>query len=202
MKIETIRNFQRNHQIPKEIWEKIFKEVSFTPSSFNLQPWFFFVIESEFYKNKLKECLIGNIKQLETSSAIVLLCGNFEKIELSKKIYDQKLIRKEITIEQKKIILEQIKKYYSSLDSNRIKNEIFLELGIISLHFILVSQKFGYNCCYMGGCHFDKLNYILKIPSQYLPAILIAIGKKTQDQIEQEQKKSFKFEPKEFVKFL
>ncbi|KAB8122020.1 MAG: nitroreductase [Candidatus Phytoplasma cynodontis] len=200
MNIETIRCFKKQHKIPKYIWTKIFKEIRYTPSSFNLQPWFFFVIESEFNKNKLKECLIGNKVQLETSSAMVLLCGNMNKIDLSEKIYNSRLENKEITIDQKKFILEQIRKQYNFLDQNSLKNELFLELGIISLHFIIASQDLGYNCCYIGGCHFNKLNNLFNIPFNYLPIILIAIGKKVES--EEIVKKSFKLEPEDFVKFL
>ncbi|WCA22616.1 nitroreductase family protein [Candidatus Phytoplasma oryzae] len=200
MKIETVRVFEKNHKIPKYIWDKIFQEISFTPSSFNLQPWFFFVIEEENNKNKLKNCLIGNKEQLDTSSAMVLFCGDLNKIELSQKIYNNSFIRKEITLNQKKVILKQIFKHYSSLDQSSLKNELFFELGIISLHFILMAQNLGYNCCYIGGCHFDKINELFEIPSRYLPIILIAIGKKEKNQ--KNLKKSFKLEPKEFVKFL
>ncbi|KXT29108.1 nitroreductase family protein [Candidatus Phytoplasma oryzae] len=200
MKIRTIRSFQKGHKIPEYIWDKIFEEVRFTPSSFDLQPWFFFVFESEFNKQKLKKCLIGNQEQLETSSAMVLLCGKLNKVDFSSKIYKNKLKNNEITMQQKKNILNQIQKYYNSLDKNIFKNELFLEIGIISLHFVLVSQKFGYNCCYIGGCYFNKLNSLFQIPSEYQPIILIAIGKKKK--AKEDIKKKIKLKPEEFVKFL
>jgi nitroreductase len=201
MNIKTVRIFEKNHKISLDIWNKIFKEISYTPSSFDLQPWFIFVIESTINKNKLKKCLIGNLQQLETSSAMVLFCGNLEKKKLAEQIYQKKLIEQEITIQQKKNILEKIIKYYNNLSLESLKNELFLELGIFSLHFFLVSQKFGYNCGYIGGCHFDKINDVFRIPKKYLPVILIAIGKEDLKK-SLKKKKSNKLEPNQFVSFL
>lgn len=79
MRIETVRIFQKNHKITYDTWLKIFNDIRYTPSSFNLQPWRFFVFESEENKKKLKQVLQGNSVQLETSSAIVLICGNLNK---------------------------------------------------------------------------------------------------------------------------
>ncbi|MDV3196296.1 MAG: nitroreductase family protein, partial [Candidatus Phytoplasma stylosanthis] len=76
MHIQMVRLFKKNHKISKEEWFKILNEIRYTPSSFDLQPWRFFIIDSEKSKNKLKNIVQGNKTQLETSSAVVLICGN------------------------------------------------------------------------------------------------------------------------------
>ncbi|MFR0367993.1 nitroreductase family protein [Candidatus Phytoplasma palmae] len=207
MQIETVRSFKKNHKIPKEIWDKIFEEIRFTPSSFDLQPWRFFIIESQENKNKLKKILIGNKTQLETSSAIILLCCCLKKIKLSKYIYQKKFLNNQINEKEKEIILENIKNYYQKINKNRLQNETSFEGGLIALHFALVAQKLNYNICFMGGCDFEKINESLLISKDYLPLILIAIGKKEKiinKTIKSNYKTNsvFKLKQKDFVNFI
>lgn len=203
MHLKTVRTFKKNHQIPRFIWEKIFQEIRFSPSSFDLQPWRFFIIESQENKKKLKKCLKGNLQQWETSSAIVLLCGDLEKTKSAPYIYEQKYLRQHITKQNKEIILQRINDYYNDISMSRLKNEIFFEGGLIASHFILSSQMLNYYTCLMGGCHFELLNDLFEIPKKYLPIILIAIGKENAENNSKiNNQLPFKLELKDFIKFL
>ncbi|MCQ9618439.1 MAG: Nitroreductase family protein [Candidatus Phytoplasma pruni] len=204
MKIKTVRLFEKDQKINKETWDKIFQDIRFTPSSFDLQPWRFFVIESQENKNKLKTCLKGNLTQLETSSAMVLLFGDLNKAKNSEYIYQQKWLNNEITLERKELVLKQIKENYFSMQENKLHNELFLEGGIVGLNFVATLQKFDYNGGFIGGCKFDQVNELFDIPSNYLPLILISVGKeKLFPEGEKGQKKTpFKLKPEDFVNFL
>ncbi|QTX03056.1 nitroreductase [Candidatus Phytoplasma luffae] len=201
MRIPTVRLFKKNHKISKEKWNQIFDEIRYTPSSFDLQPWVFFVIEDKKNKNKLKTIIQGNKDQLETSSSMVLICGNLNKTKSAEYIYKQKLLNKEITKEQKNVFLNKIKKYYNTISDTRIQNETFLECGIISLHFVLTIQNLGYNACFIGGCSFDKINDLFDISNDYIPIILLAVGKKDIINVPEKIKK-FKINVEDFVFFL
>lgn len=203
MYIKTVRTFKKNHQIPRLIWEKIFQEIRFTPSTFDLQPWRFFIIESQENKNKLKKCLKGNLQQWETSSALVLLCGDLEKNTSAPYIYEQKYLRNYITKQIEEILLQRINDYYNNISMSSLKNEIFFEGGLIATHFILASQMFDYYTCLIGGCHFELLNDVFEIPKKYLPIILIAIGKEDSENNSNINKQPpFKLELKDFIKFI
>ncbi|MDC9031919.1 nitroreductase family protein [Columbia Basin potato purple top phytoplasma] len=200
MHIKTIRTFEKNHKISHEQWLKIFDDIRYTPSSFDLQPWRFFIIESEQNKNKLKTILQGNAIQLETSSAIVLVCGDLNKKNSSQYIYNQKYLNKEIDNETKDIIIQKIKNHYNQMNTQKLQNEIFLECGIISLNLVLTMQNLGYNSCFMGGCLFEKINDLFQIPNNYAPIILIAVGKTEKKIIKKEKK--IKLKPNELISFL
>ncbi|EMR14575.1 MULTISPECIES: nitroreductase family protein [Candidatus Phytoplasma] len=205
MKIKTIRSFDPNYQISKEIWKKIFNEIRFTPSSFDLQPWHFFIISTSENKKKLQKYMIGNLQQTQNSSAIVLLCGNIQKVEKSQYIYENKLKNKIISSEQKEIILKQIKKHYHNMNKQKLKNEIFFECGLIACNLVMTLQNSSYNTCFMGGCHFNKLNELFNIDKKYIPIILIAVGRKNHnDKITPNINNSspFKLDINDFVNFL
>ncbi|MDV3198302.1 MAG: nitroreductase family protein [Vigna little leaf phytoplasma] len=201
MYFKTVRKFQSKHRIPHLIWEQILQKIRFSPSSFDLQPWRFFIIESAYNKAKLKKCLKGNMQQLETSSAMILVCGDLEKTKWSSYIYEQKYLRKWINKEEKQKILAQINAHYQQMSFSKLTNEICFECGLIAAHLVVVSKDFGYNTCFIGGCDFDMLQKKLKINLNYLPIILIAIGK---EELGEEKKKTnpFKLELKDFVTFL
>ncbi|MDV3157351.1 MAG: nitroreductase family protein [Candidatus Phytoplasma australasiaticum] len=209
MKIKTIRSFDPNYQISKEIWQKIFNEIRFTPSSFDLQPWRFFIISTNENKKKLQKYMIGNLQQIQNSSAIVLLCGNIQKVEKSQYIYENKLKNKIISLEQKEIILKQIKKHYHNMKKQTLKNEIFFECGLIACNLVITLQKFNYDTCFMGGCHFNKLNELFNIEKKYIPIILIAVGRQNSNDITTRKittninkSSTFKLNINDFVNFL
>ncbi|MDV3171326.1 MAG: nitroreductase family protein, partial [Candidatus Phytoplasma australasiaticum] len=62
MKIKTIRSFDPNYQISKEIWKKIFNEIRVTPSSFDLHPWHFFISCTSGHKKKVQNYLMGTLE--------------------------------------------------------------------------------------------------------------------------------------------
>ncbi|MDV3196091.1 MAG: nitroreductase family protein, partial [Candidatus Phytoplasma stylosanthis] len=140
--------------------------------------------------------------QLETSSAVVLICGNLNKVNSAKYIYNKKYINNEITYEQKENFLKTIKNHYNKITYTRLQNEIFFEAGIIALHFILTLQDFDYSCCFIGGFSFEKINNIFGISQDYVPVILLSVGKKAIISNNSETTKKFKFNIDDFVFFL
>ncbi|WP_323847849.1 MAG: nitroreductase family protein [Phytoplasma sp.] len=201
MRIRTVRTFKKNHKISLDEWLQIFDEIRYTPSSFDLQPWRFVVIESEEAKQKLKTIIHrGNLFQLETSSATVLVCGVLDKHNLSDYIYNQKFLNKEIDFTNKEITINKIKQHYGKMSLDKVKNEICLECGLISFNFIITLQKFGYSSCFMGGFCFEKINYLFNIPLNYQPIILISVGKSDINLTQNATK--FKLDVKEIVSFL
>ncbi|CAP18473.1 nitroreductase [Candidatus Phytoplasma mali] len=190
----AIRTFENNHKIPRNVFKKILKDTSYAPSSFNLQPWHFFIIETLENKKKLAICLNnGNRSQLETSSAMILIFGDINKKELKTKIYN------DLETSKKEIIFKKINNYYDSMTNEEIKNELFLECGIVSLQLMLSAKNYGYETCPIGGFNKKKINELFKIEKKYLPILIVAIGKKvTKD----EETKNFKMETTDFTHWL
>ncbi|MEZ0180227.1 nitroreductase family protein ['Camptotheca acuminata' phytoplasma] len=201
MHIPTVRLFKKNHKISEKEWNEIFDKIRYSPSSFDLQPWRFFVIESKENKEKLKQVVQKNESQLETSSAIVLLCGNKNKQNSAEYIYHNKFLNKEIVHEQKEILIKKIKNYYNKQKNNKIENEIFFESGLIALHFVLEVQNLGYNAGFIGGFDYEKINKLFNISEDYMPIILIAVGKSENENINEKRNK-FKLKNEDFAFFL
>ena len=69
----SIRNFDPSVKIPREELLEILDKTVTAPSSVNMQPWRFVVVDSEEGKEKLTPFVSYNGVQNETSSAMVLI---------------------------------------------------------------------------------------------------------------------------------
>ncbi|WP_425312274.1 nitroreductase family protein [New Jersey aster yellows phytoplasma] len=81
------------------------------------------------------------------------------------------------------------------MSQSKLKNELFLEGGIGALQLMLAAKKYGYDVCPMGGFNAKKINEGLNIDFQYLPVLLVAIGKSQ----EKPKNKAFRMDCKDFI---
>ena len=75
----SIRNFDPSVKIPREELLEILDKTVTAPSSVNMQPWRFVVVDSAEGKEKLTPFVSYNGVQNETSSAMVLIFCRFEE---------------------------------------------------------------------------------------------------------------------------
>ncbi|NTW90745.1 MAG: nitroreductase family protein, partial [Erysipelotrichaceae bacterium] len=85
----SIREYDPNVKISKEEMTQILEDATRAPSSVNLQPWRFVVVESVEGKDNLRPFMRFNKRQNDTSSAMILLFGDMECYRLTEDIYDQ-----------------------------------------------------------------------------------------------------------------
>ncbi len=87
-KRRSIRVYDPSVKISRGEMNEILKKATRAPSSMNMQPWRFVVVESEKGKKKLEKALSNNRTQLETSSAMILINTDLKKYDYAEKIYD------------------------------------------------------------------------------------------------------------------
>ena len=83
----SIRNFDTSVKIPREELLEILDKTVTAPSSVNMQPWRFVVVDSEEGKEKLTPFVSYNGVQNETSSAMVLIFADLKSQERAEDIY-------------------------------------------------------------------------------------------------------------------
>ena len=74
----SIRVYDENVKISKEEMTQILEEATTAPSSLNLQPWRFVVIDSAEGKETLLPLASFNRRQVETSSAVIALFADYQ----------------------------------------------------------------------------------------------------------------------------
>jgi nitroreductase len=192
---QSIREYDPNVKIDQATLLKILEEASSAPSSWNLQPWRFVVIQSPEMKTKLRPFMMFNTPQIDTASALILILNDLDRYAMfpvmNQLELDAGFITKEhFQVRQQKAEQARITRTKESLD-----REGLLDCGMVSQNIMILARAYGYDTCPMGGFDRDQFMKILEMDAnRYKPVVLISIGKKAK-----EPKKTLRFPIKEIT---
>ncbi len=179
---QSIREYDPKVKIDQATLLKILEEASSAPSSWNLQPWRFVVIQSPEMKTKLRPFMMFNTPQIDTSSALILVLNDLDRYAMSPIMnqldLDAGLITKEhFLVRQQKAEQARITRTKESLD-----REGLLDCGMVSQNIMILARAYGYDTCPMGGFDRDQFMKTLEIDAnRYKPVVLLSIGKRAKD---------------------
>jgi len=172
----SVRHYDSNWKISKEEIKEMLAEATLAPSSSNLQPWRFLVIDNQELKEKLLP-IARNQKQIVEASAIIAVLGDLEGYMKAEQIYQQAVERGFMTEEVKQTLVNNITNAYSNRDPELIKRIALVDGGLVSMQLMLVAKAKGYDTVPMGGYDEEQFKVVFEIPQRYQPIMLIAIGK-------------------------
>ena len=173
---KSVRKYEPGVTISRETIKHILQQATSAPSSSNLQPWRFLVIDDQEQKKELR--IAGfNQEQIETSSAIIAVLGDNEMYKNAKQINDLNVELGYMPREIADMMIANSESAYSNFSDIERTNIAHLDVGLISMQVVLLAKDMGYDTVIMGG--FDKAAFAKKyeLPSNEVPMILIAIGK-------------------------
>ncbi|MFJ7677915.1 nitroreductase family protein [Peribacillus sp. NPDC097206] len=173
---KSVRKYEPGVTIPREQIQHILEQATSAPSSSNLQPWRFLVIDDQEQKKELR--IAGfNQEQIETSSAIIAVLGDNEMYKNAKQINDLNVELGYMPRDIADMMIANSESAYSNFSEIERTNIAHLDVGLISMQVVLLAKDMGYETVIMGG--FDKAAFAKKyeLPANELPMILIAIGK-------------------------
>lgn len=174
----SIRKYDTSVKISRDEIANILQDAMTAPSSFNLQPWRFVVIDSEQGKESIKPFLMFNELQRETSSAIIAVFGDLESASTADKIYSGAVDHKLINSEVKDKMLNMIGTYTGSFTGERLSNGIMLDCGFVTMQIMLSAKNYGYDTNPIGGYMKKEMTEALGLDiKRYIPVILLSIGK-------------------------
>ncbi|WP_153733625.1 nitroreductase family protein [Sporosarcina obsidiansis] len=173
-------NFIEDEKMTEEDFKNIFELTKTAPSAFNLQFAEYLVITDKEKKERVKE-LSHNQYKIHTASAVILVMGNKNSIELPEieKIYGPMKLLKMIDELEYEMTIETIKQYSERLKEN--PNELDMELarnvGLHAMLFMLSAKHFGFDTCPMHVHNVEELRNEFSIPAHLEPIMMITIGK-------------------------
>ena len=173
---KSVRKYDPQFKIPQSQLEELLMEASSAPSSSNLQPWRFLVIQDEAIKKELRT-IAFNQEQVETSSAIIAVLGDIEMYKNVEEVNNQNFELGYMDEATKNMMIENSLKLYSNLPEEVLTNIATFDAGLISMQIMLLAKDMGYDTVPMGG--FDKNAFAkrFELPDHIKPILLIAIGK-------------------------
>jgi len=174
----SIRNYDTDVKISKEEMTQILEEATLAPSSVNMQPWRFLVIDSEEGKATLAPLAKFNQVQVETSSAVIAVFGDMNAVDQLENIYDTAVAKGLMPQEVRDRQVPAIQGMYSSVSANDLKDSILIDSGLVSMQLMLVARAHGYDTNPIGGYEKDQIAEAFGLEKErYLPVMLLSIGK-------------------------
>lgn len=172
----SVRKYDPQFKISKEEIEAILNEAILAPSSSNLQPWQFIVIQDQESKKELR-AIANNQEQVETSSAVIAVLGDKEMYKNVEKVYRSAHEAGLMDEANMNRMIEGTNKTYPFAPDEIRANIASFDAGLVSMQLMLIAKAKGYDTVPMGG--FDKQKFIEKfnISDRYMPVVLIALGK-------------------------
>ncbi|MDR3591008.1 MAG: nitroreductase family protein [Negativicutes bacterium] len=171
----AIRDYDPDFVIPEEVLRRLFSMVKLTPSPMNLQPWEFIVVRNAEVKKKLRACA-NNQVQVELASATVIVLGNTDMTAHFEPAFADLLAKGGTSPER----IEGSRRYVRKFDGDLRYRELWVSrcAGLAAMTLMLAAQELGLDSGPMDGFSPDKLVTAFNIPPNYLPVMLIALGRR------------------------
>ncbi|MEW9502809.1 nitroreductase family protein [Jeotgalibacillus marinus] len=178
----SIRNYDPTVKISKEEMTEILTEATLAPSSLNMQPWRFVVIDSAEGKEKLAPLAKFNQKQVETSAAVIAVFADMNNIENAEEIYSKAVELGYMPAEVKETQLPTIKGLFETVDREQLKDINLIDAGLVSMQLMLVARAHGYDTNPIGDYEKEETSKAFGMDvNRYVPVMLISIGKAAEE---------------------
>ncbi|MDC0809983.1 nitroreductase family protein [Lactococcus petauri] len=175
---KSVRVYDETYKISHEEMLEMIQEATTAPSSVNMQPWRFVVVESDEEKEKLKPLIRFNTRQNETSSAMVLILGDLLCYELGEEIYNQAVEEGKMPAEVRDQQLEAIIPYYQSFSKEEMNDVVKIDSSLAAMQFMLIARAHGYETNPIGGFEADQLAEAFGLDeNRYVPVMILSVGK-------------------------
>lgn len=174
----SIRSYDPSYKIEHNELLQMIDEAAKAPSSVNLQPWRFVIIESEEAKAKLKPLIRFNTLQNDTSSAMILIFGDLKCQEYARDIYQEAVERGLMPKEVMEKQVAAIVSMYDSLNKAQMQRIVQIDASLVAMQLMLVARSHGYDTNPIGGFEADQLAEAFDLDEErFHPVMILSIGK-------------------------
>lgn len=174
----SIKHYDPSVKISREEMSEIIAQATTAPSSINMQPWRFVVIDSEQGKQTLAPLASFNLDKVMSSSAVIAVFGDRQNIEYAEEIYGKAVELGYMPEEVKDMQLGMFKPLYENASDEAMKDIIMLDAGLVSMQLMLVARAHGYDTNPIGGYDKEQIAEAFGLDkARYVPVMLITMGK-------------------------
>lgn len=174
----SIKLYDPTVKISREEMSEIIAQASRAPSSVNLQPWRFLVIDSEEGKEKLLPLASFNSNQVKTSSAVIAIFGDLNNFDYAEEIFGKAVELGYMPAEVKEMQLNYFTPLFEEISKEQMKDTVMLDSGLVAMQLMLVARSYGYDTNPIGGYDKERIAEVFGMDKErYVPVMLISIGK-------------------------
>lgn len=172
----SVRNYDPNYKMTEDDIREILEVAILAPSSSNLQPWRFLVIQDQQLKQELLP-IANNQQQVVDASAVIAVLADVEAYKNADRIYSNLVESGRMTEEIKEAYVNTIHQNYGKAAPEKALQIAMTDGGLVSMLIMLAAKAKGLDTVPMGGYDADKFVEAFNVPSNFKPVMLISVGK-------------------------
>lgn len=172
----SVRHYDPSVKISREELTEMLQLATTAPSSSNMQPWRFLVIDEPELKQKLLP-IANNQKQVVEASAVIAVLVDMRSYDKASQIYHSTAELGIMSEAVRDKMIENSIKGYGSLPTEVLRRINSFDAGLISMQLMLIARARGYDTVPMGGYHAEQFKEAFEVPNTFEPALLLAVGK-------------------------
>ncbi|MEY9974279.1 nitroreductase [Lysinibacillus sp. RC46] len=172
---KSVRKYNANTTISRETIMQLLEDATSSPSSSNMQPWRFIVIDDKEIQKNIN-IFSFNQEQIETASAIIAVIGDTEMYLNAEEIYAKNVELGYMPEEIASKLAQDSLAMYGAIPKEALLNIVHFDAGLISMQIMLLAKEMGYDTVAMGGFDKSKFAEYMELPPNEVPILLLAIG--------------------------
>ena len=177
---KSVKYFNPNVKIKREEIIEMLNEANIAPSSCNLQPWRYIVIDTPEGKEKLGSANYNKI-QNDTSAAMIIVLGDLNHYGKFDEIYGEAVEKGYMTEEVKDSFEKGMGPQLENLPTDKNREGVYFDCGLWTMQFANIAYAKGYDTNIIGGFVREKVAELFELEENLIPVMLIALGKKEKD---------------------
>ena len=177
---KSVKYFDPNVKIEREEIIEMLNEANIAPSSCNLQPWRYIVVDTPEGKEKLGSANYNKI-QNDTSAAMIIVLGDLNHYRKFDEIYGEAVEKGYMTEEVKDGFEKGMGSQLENLPTDKNREGVYFDCGLWTMQFANIAYAKGYDTNIIGGFVREKVAELFELEENLIPVMLIALGKKEKD---------------------
>ena len=170
----AVKSYDPTHRMSGEEVTELLSLTLLSPTAFNIQHWRFVVVDEPALRQQIRQ-VAWNQAQVTDASLLVILCADLKAWEKSPDRY-----WRNASAEVQAFMLPTIDQYYRGKEQIQ-RDEAMRSCGIAAQTLMLAAKSLGYDSCPMDGFDSAAVARLICLPEDYVIAMFVAIGKRTQD---------------------
>ena len=177
---KSVKYFDPNVKIKREEIIEMLNEANLAPSSCNLQPWRYIVVDTPEGKENLGSANYNKI-QNDTSAAMIIVLGDLNHYGKFDEIYGEAVEKGYMTEEVKDGFEKGMGPQLENLPTDKNREGVYFDCGLWTMQFANIAYAKGYDTNIIGGFVREKVAELFELEENLIPVMLIALGKKEKD---------------------
>ncbi|KQU26233.1 NAD(P)H nitroreductase [Bacillus sp. Leaf13] len=172
----SVRQYDAEYVMTEEEIREILDIAIQAPSSSNLQPWRFLVIQDKQTQQELLP-IAHNQQQIVDASAVIAVLADIEGYKNAERIYGELVNKGIMKNEIKEPYVASIMHNYGNFSAEKALSVAMIDGGLVSMQIMLAAKAKGYDTVPMGGFDEGKFVDAFNVPENFKPVMLISLGK-------------------------